>query len=726
MRRAQFIGDDSSRVQENSATVWANSYPVVIDRDEVDGSAPVAMYLTGFRNRKGGRRSDRYHVYVYVVFELDVSRGGREAVRRHAAALVELLAAHGIGAVPVNSGPSGGMHVWVACPQGLPPVVVARIADAAQALFPTVDRTPLLNPASGAVRPPGAPHRHGGYAELVRHSVEEAVAVLKQGAQARAFVALLRDLEAQAKAAGLWRVADAALGESRARRGGSGGRSVPPSIAARGPVVRPVVTDEGGVPRLDVPWRLLSGAARRGAEHRPSSTPGAHQAAVHPVLRSMAAAGWHRGEAAAFAADPELSPALEWLRTASTATGERAPLTEAEAEDRLTRAWWLAVQDAARMPHRRAETDQDDEQQGAAEGMAAATDLIARMEACGHAHWTRPSGPADRAVLRALAWFMAAYGLVEVTASVRRIAVLAGYSKSTAALSLQRVTYDGWIETAKDAERRTSSGRRIRLARAHQCTADEHHMCALHDLPADSKTAGHHGSDRSGTPRPPRGGVGVLGRLGGLVAHQQAGIWHRFGHHAARTLEIIKDHPAGVSPEEITQHSGYTARTTARHCGRLVEAGLAEITAEGALVPTDRSLYEAGAAVGVASRPVELAVVARVEQSQHQWWCREEAWWQLDRDERRSRGPRASADQAVLPGLDPYARAYPRQAPTELGQPGAADHSRAFAIEAARIGAAELAAEATTLAQRGEVIDPARLAGHRPTAAEPGTITLAA
>ncbi|UWS77555.1 hypothetical protein [Streptomyces noursei] len=153
---------------------------------------------------------------------------------------------------------------------------------------------------------------------------------------------------------------------------------------------------------------------------------------------------------------------------------------------------------------------------------------------------------------------------------------------------------------------------------------------------------------------------------------------------------------------------------------------MAEITAEGALVPTDRSLYEAGAAVGVASRPVELAVVARVEQSQHQWWCREEAWWQLDRDERRSRGPRASADQAVLPGLDPYARAYPRQAPTELGQPGAADHSRAFAIEAARIGAAELAAEATTLAQRGEVIDPARLAGHRPTAAEPGTITLAA
>lgn len=708
VRRARYIGEDSSRVHANGGAVWANSYPDVIDRDEVDGTAPVAMYLAGFRNRKGGRRGDRYRVYLYVVFELDVSNGGRDAVRRDAAGLVALLALYGIKAVPVVSGPGGGMHVWASCPQGLPAAVVARIADAAKALFPTVDRTPLLNPASGAVRPPGAPHRHGGHAEFAEHSAHEAITILQRGAPASAFVALLRGLEAQVQASAAVDLAHAALGRPRSRRTSGDGWSVPPSIQARGPVVRPVTTDEDGVPRLDVPWRPLSAAVRHLAQHRPSSTPGAHQAAVHPVLRALAAVGWDRLQAAAFAADPDLSPALEWLRTASTATGDRAALTEAEAETRLARAWWLAVADAARMPRRSADNTPGTEQADDP-GAAAAADLIARMDACAPARWTRPGGPADRAVLRALAWLMAAYGLTEVTASVRRIAVLAAYSKSTAALALLRVTWDGWIETAKDADRPTASGRRIRLAEAHQCTGDEHHMCAPYDLTTARESAGHHGSDRSGTPRPPRGGVGILPRLDSLIAHQQAGIWHRFGHHAARTLEIIRDHPAGLSPEEITQHSGYRGRTTVRHCGKLLRAGLVRLTAEGTVVPTDKSLYAAGAEQGVALRTVELATVARVEQSVHLWWCREEAWWQLERSERRRQERRASADQEVLPGLDPYARAYPRHAPAQFGEPGDADHARAFAIEAVRINAAQLAAEAAELARTGRVIDPARL-----------------
>ncbi|MGW3202398.1 MarR family transcriptional regulator [Streptomyces sp. NPDC001118] len=697
---------DASRVHAEPAAVWANSYPDTVDRDEVDGTAPVAMYLAGLRNRKGGSKGDRYHVYLYVVFELDVPQGGVEAVARDAAAISALLTAHGIRSVRVVSGPSGGMHVWAACPQGLPPAVVARIATAAKVLFPTMDTTPLLNPASGAVRPPGAPHRQGGHAQLAEHSVDEAINILKCGAPQAAFASLLRDLEAQAQAPALWSAARAALAGPQPSRGtGGAGGAVPPSVAARGPVVRPVTTDEGGVPKLAVAWRPLTAGVWRLAKRHPRRTPGAHQAAVHPVLRALAAAGWDRVQAAVFAADPVLSPALEWLRTASTATGERVPLTEAEAEARLARAWWLAVQDAARMPRRPTDTNPDAEPADS-EGAAAAVELLARMAAAGPAPWIRPSGPADRAILRAVAWLMAAYG-PEVTANVRRMAVLAGYSKSTAALSLNRVTWDGWIETAKDADRATASGRRIRLADAHQCTGDAHHMCAPR-CAEDSETADHHGSDRSGTPRPPKGGAGVLSQLEDLIAHQQAGIWHRFGHHAARTLEAIKDHP-GLSMEEITARTGYTARTTARHCTRLLGAGLVRITAQGTIAATGRSLYEAGAELGVACRTVELATVARIEQSVHLWWCREEAWWQLDRDERRRHGARAGADQEVLPGLDPYARAYPRDRSEVPGELGDADHARAFAIEATRLNAAALAAEAAQLARAGRVIDPAGL-----------------
>ncbi|MEU6332833.1 hypothetical protein ABZ851_37150 [Streptomyces sp. NPDC047049] len=698
---------DSSRVHAEPVAVWANAYPDVVDRDEVDGTAPVAMFLAGLRNRRGGRKGDRYHVYLYVVFELDVSQGGVQAVARDAEAITTLLAAHGIRSVRVVSGPSGGMHVWAACPQGLPPAVVARIANAAKVLFPTLDRTPLLNPAAGAVRPPGAPHRQGGHAQLAEHSADEAIAILKRGASQAAFASLLRDLEAQAQAPALWSAARAALaGPQPTGKTGSTGGKVPPSIVARGRVMRPVTTDEGGVPKLAVAWRPLTAAVWRMAKRRPRSTPDAHQHAVHPVLRALAAAGWDRVQAAEFAADPVLSPALEWLRTASTATGERRPLTEAEAQLRLARAWWLAVQDAARMPRRPTDTNPNAEPADS-EGAAAAAELLARMEAAGPAPWIRPSGPADRAVLRALAWLMAAYG-PEVTANVRRMAVLAGYSKSTAALALNRVTWDGWIETAKDADQATASGRRVRLADAHQCTGDAHHMCAAPRCAEHSETAGHHGSDRSGTPRPPKGGASVLSQLEDLIAHQQAGIWHRFGHHAARTLEVIKDTP-GLSMEEITARSGYTARTTARHCTMLLGAGLVRTTAQGTIVATGRSLYEAAAELGVACRTVELATVARVEQSVHLWWCREEAWWQLDRDERRRHGARAGAEQEVLPGLDPYARAYPRHPSEEPGELGAADHARAFAIEAARLNAAALADEAAQLARAGRIIDPARL-----------------
>ncbi|WP_344535944.1 hypothetical protein, partial [Streptomyces albiaxialis] len=441
---------------------------------------------------------------------------------------------------------------------------------------------------------------------------------------------------------------------------------------------------------------------------RPRPTPGAHQAAVHANLRSCALAGWSYDQTREFADDAERSPSLEWLRTASSDTG-RSPLDAAEAERRFARAWWVAVQAAARLPRRPDEAGDD----WLGEAAEAAADLLARIEAAGAAHWRRPSGPADRAVLRALAWLMLTSGATEVTADVRRVAVLSGYSKSTAALALGRLLLDGWIETAKEADKAAGIARRVRLAEAHACPADAHHMCACY-TPCDQEKDG---SDRRRYAAPPGGVRGLLAQLGEAIVHQQAGLWHVLGHHAARTLETIQNRP-GITLEDLSTCTGYTAVTTARHVAQTVTLGLvrAEEGAEGIQVSrTARTLYEAGTQVRTASRPAELAAVAAVEVAVARWWRREVEWCQASRAAKRRRGGRAHARQAVIPGVDPHARAYPRH-PSAQGRPerGDADHARAFAIEAERIGAAALAVEADQLAQRGEVIDPARLGQHRP------------
>ncbi len=152
--------------------------------------------------------------------------------------------------------------------------------------------------------------------------------------------------------------------------------------------------------------------------------------------------------------------------------------------------------------------------------------------------------------------------------------------------------------------------------------------------------------------------------------------------------------------------TGYTPRTLRRHVSRLAALALATVstTARGTVVKAGRStLYRAAQQVGTAGRTARLAVDARVAQAVHQWWQAEEAWCELTVAEKRAQGRRRDADQAVLPGMLPGHRTYPRTAKK------APDHARARRIEAARIDADGLTAHAAQLAERGELVDPARL-----------------
>lgn len=691
----RFLSELSPRAHVRAAAgtpgAWRNSYPGPMAVAEVDPARPVAMYLT--RRRHGAYR------FTVVPLDCDAKRVPAAQAAADADLLASAAAAEDIEPVPTHSGPDGGRHVWLGCAEGVPVATVRRIARAARVLCPSLDVAPLMNPKAGAVRPPGAAHRRGGHSELTAHTIEEAVAALgSASARAEAFERLAVRLESMAAGRSVEQAPAAAPSADE-------DTAVPPSIRARGQIVRQVEQDTAGCPKLAAPWRPLGERAVKSL--RRNLTPRHdHSAWTHAPARAMALAGWTQAEGLAVVRDAESSPALEWLRSERQEDGTRAPRDEDETARLWARVWWLAVQDAARMP-RRPEDDGGRHDRTATE--AAVVELFARMQTAGPARWGRESGPADAAVLVAVAWLMITSGTTDVSANVRRLGVLAGYTHQTAALALWRLIRDGWLTVTAEAERRAGKARRVTLATEHQCPEHTGHRCAVYHLPDVSPV--HPGSDRRRNAAAPCGPPGALqaapsAYLRSLITHQQAGVWHHLGHHAARTLREVQQRTRPTLAD-LMQGTGYGRRATLRHLHQL--QGLQLVTTARprrgttTYAATARSLYQAGQETRTADRTADLAVTARVDQAAHEWWAAEEEWSALPRAEKRARGLRPGPDQQVIPGMTPDARAYPRR------PDGSPDHRSARRIEAERIGAAGMLAHAQQLAQAGQLIDPAHL-----------------
>jgi hypothetical protein len=100
-----------------------------------------------------------------LVVDLDVSRGGMDAVRRDAAAVRELVRAAG-GRVITDESPSGGMHVYVPLAVRIGFHQARDLALALAARTPTMDPSPNQNLTDGLIRPPGSAHPTGGHQVL--------------------------------------------------------------------------------------------------------------------------------------------------------------------------------------------------------------------------------------------------------------------------------------------------------------------------------------------------------------------------------------------------------------------------------------------------------------------------------------------------------------------------------------------------------------------------------
>ena len=100
-----------------------------------------------------------------LCLDLDVSRGGLDAVNADKARLVEWLHRRGARIVADRS-PTGGRHIYVPLAGRVPYITARETVEALAVMFPTIDAGPHRSLKTGCIRPPGATHKSGGFQEL--------------------------------------------------------------------------------------------------------------------------------------------------------------------------------------------------------------------------------------------------------------------------------------------------------------------------------------------------------------------------------------------------------------------------------------------------------------------------------------------------------------------------------------------------------------------------------
>ena len=363
--------------------------------------------------------------YRWLGFDFDASAGNaKNDASTMAHWLIELNVPH----LVCVSGPSGGRHVWVRLDTPAEARVVRLVADLTRSLLPSLDITPLTNPASGCLRPPGAPHRAGGQSTPVgdlRYITDHAAGeeFLDE------LISLLYDLGAEVP--------------------------VRESAPAKG-----VVTGNDGHPKIRGPKRALSMAVQDILFGEPGED------ASHTLFTVLTGCARSRWSLADVREHLTIAGGLEYVRTRRVGKS-RVPRPESKQEQVLTRQWMLAVQWVA--------TNQLDTLTGDdpeyRERVATVTETVQAVQAAADVlpglwatHNRRVGGThAQRAVLDALSLYMLQSAKHAVEADMRRLALDTGYGRTTVHSALHALADDGrWIRRVGIAE--GANGQRYQLA----------------------------------------------------------------------------------------------------------------------------------------------------------------------------------------------------------------------------------------------------------------------
>lgn len=375
-----------------------NSYPTL--RPVIDPRPPTP-WAVPLADSEG-----RFHL---LCADLD-PKGSPQAATADAGRLSALLKEVGLPHVVCESGPTGGRHVWLALGEPVDAVLVRALAHLLKAWLPTLDLSPLVNPASGCVRPPGTPHRAGGTSRVIAGSTSTLTHPTATPDQ-------VRDLTA--------RLATRA--------------PTPPRLGE--PRRRPVAVADG-MPFLPGPRRPLSAACRTALESTPS---GDLSRVLWRVLCGAAAARW-RFENLAAIAD---SPGLEHARSVRTGAmrSPRPPAGPGSPAAILRRQWTKAVHAVARLASDPPQAVRDESFDVRAETVAELVRAVQRRADASAGRWgTSRAALAQRRVLDALCLYhLQSIRPDDVEADIRRLALTCGLDRETARRALIALAADGWI-----------------------------------------------------------------------------------------------------------------------------------------------------------------------------------------------------------------------------------------------------------------------------------------
>lgn len=557
---------------------------------------PWAVYLAD-----GGR----FHL---LAFDLD-AKGDVERAERDAGTVSELLTAVGIEHVVCASGPSGGRHVWVALAEAVDAATVASMAHLAKALCPSLDLSPMTNPATGCVRPPGAPHRDGGVSTVLTGHLDTLTTPATTTAGVHAFIERLAQLVGAEPAA------------------------VPATRA-------PLPLDDQGHLYLPGTRRALPAASAAALEEDAGA--GDASSILWRVLIGAASARWRYADVAALVST---APGLEHARTTRAGAGRRSrpAVGEASAAATLRRQWKKAVWHVASSAPAIGTDPTFDARAGA---IATHVQEIQDKADAAAGRWTTRGGPADRRVLDVLCVLALQAVTAELEADTRRLALLAGIGRETARTALLRLAADGWISQTRGAEGPHGAHWTI-----------------------DPQTVIHTGDETGrsqGLPRPTGVGAGqrsvLITQLTARLSAAQHDVFTyagSLGHHLGNLFSRTSALPQTL--DELARAVGGTPAQTLRDLDRLAQHGLVHAGVDGWTRPSVDRRRAAALALGVAGRLAERVVRYRLERELWAWWQAEQTWMSAPRRTGASR--RAGYGQlSLLPdeGTSIYG-AHPRR-----------------------------------------------------------------
>ncbi len=354
--------------------------------------------------------------YRLLGFDLDAKGGtDMEAAAQDAQRLAGLLTELGIDHIVCASGPSGGRHVWVATADPVPATIVHTIAYLARDLCPSLDLSPLTNPATGCLRPPGAPHRDGGASDVLQGEIRHLYNPTTTAAQIDRLVAALTQRVVAAP----------------------GTRKTAPGAIAY---------DSHGHPFIPGVQRALP-AYSTAAVKEPAAL-GDASSVLWRVLLGAAAAHWRFEDVAALA---EHAPGLEHVRSLRDRSSRTSRPSRGPSSPRpvLIRQWTKAVHHVAQ---RGGHTGDDPTFDRRAGDIAAAVRSLQERARTAGGRWLHGGGPSDRRVLDVLCLLALQAVSTSIEADIRRVALTAGIGRETARTALLRLAAEGWISRARDPE----------------------------------------------------------------------------------------------------------------------------------------------------------------------------------------------------------------------------------------------------------------------------------